>query len=83
MVSSVAADSYTDNTGKLMSVDKDIFKAYTKIISEHKTAKTAAAYMCDFYKTFLRPDILQINDAVSSYFKVLYDLTGRIHRKGI
>ncbi|SFC07502.1 carcinine hydrolase/isopenicillin-N N-acyltransferase family protein [Pseudoalteromonas denitrificans] len=67
-VSFVAADSYLAKNGLLTSVDQDIFAAYTKIISQYKTAKDAAEYMVSFYKTFMQPDILLISDAQSSYF---------------
>ncbi|MFX0557033.1 hypothetical protein ACOCEA_09545 [Maribacter sp. CXY002] len=71
-VSFVAADAYLEVTDKhiavLKGVDQDIFAAYTKIISDCKTAQEAAVYMSKFYKSFKSPDILLINDATSSYF---------------
>jgi hypothetical protein len=67
-VSFVAADSYLAKTGQLNAVNTDIFAEYTKIISNCKTAKVAATNMYEFYQSFLSPDILQINDAKSSFF---------------
>jgi len=72
-VSFVAADAYMEPTNangtlKMTATSQDIFSAYTKILSDYKTAKDAAAYMSDFYKTFGEPDILLITDASSAYF---------------
>lgn len=69
-VSFVAADAYLQlpNKSGTQPPEGDIFEAYTKIISDCKTAKQAATCMCDFYKSFSAPDILLINDASSSFF---------------
>jgi len=71
-VSFVAADAYLETTGasefSVKPVSQDIFAAYTKIISDYKSAKEAADYMCSFYPTFKQPDILLISDATSAYF---------------
>lgn len=71
-VSFVAADSYLafDAQQKSVSTDvsQDIFEAYTKILSEYKTAYSAKEYMVDFYKKFQGTDILLITDAYSAWF---------------
>ncbi|RNC85694.1 MAG: hypothetical protein ED557_02675 [Balneola sp.] len=71
-VSFVAADNYLafDSAQQTVTqtVSQDIFEAYTKILSDHKTASAAKDYMVDFYKTFPAADILLITDASSAWF---------------
>ncbi|OEU52318.1 MAG: hypothetical protein BA871_12630 [Desulfuromonadales bacterium C00003096] len=67
-VSFVAADSYLLKNDILQAVNEDIFAAYTKIVSDYKTAEDAANYMCEFYTGFNNPDILLINDHQSAFF---------------
>ncbi|MEZ4918141.1 MAG: hypothetical protein R2792_03455 [Saprospiraceae bacterium] len=71
-VSFVAADNYLafDAQQKPISneVAQSVFEAYTKILSEHKTATAAKDYMLDFYAKFQGADILLITDTTSAWF---------------
>jgi len=57
----------------MRSVNEDIFEAYERIIADFKNAEDAKNYMCEFYKTFLSPDILLISDADTMFFIETYN----------
>jgi hypothetical protein len=75
-VSFSAADSYLSSTAPKVNCNiptKVVFDAYIKIISEHKTAKKAAAFMCEFYETFIEADIVIISDYKETYYIEAYN----------
>lgn len=75
-VSFVAADAYMQGVstdtyelhGAPGAPKSDIFDQYRKIVSKHKTAKAAAEFMLEFYKTFESPDIILICDINHRFF---------------
>lgn len=79
-VSFVAADSYVQsgndemyhNSRKEVN-DSSIFDAYKNIISNFKNAKSAVAYMKEFYCKYKNPDILIIGDKIERYYIEAYN----------
>ena len=71
-VSLITSDSYMSTNTNSINLSQSeielIFGAYNNAIANYKDAYHAAEYMCEFYKSFLLPDITIISDAKESYY---------------